>query len=64
MQKSTVELSSELASDMNAVAKERGVTLRELVIHVLLAFLEGLEWEGDSDELDDGEDEPSAESED
>jgi len=64
MQKSTVELSSELASDLNAVAKERGVTLRELVIHVLLAYLEGLEWEDDSGELDDEEDQPSAKSED
>jgi hypothetical protein len=64
MQKSTVELSSELASDLNAVAKECGVTLRELVIHVLLAYLEGLEWEDDSGELDDEEDQPSAKSED
>jgi len=61
-----IEISEELEKELNEAAKERGVTVKELVIHVLLTYLEAsVDWEEESGEgLDDEDGQPSAEEED
>jgi len=61
-----IEVSAELENELNEAAKERGVTTRELVIHILLTYLEAsVEWAEDSGEGQDDEDgQPSTEEED
>jgi len=51
MESETIEIGGELARVLNATARERGVTLQEFVIHLLLQFVE----EMDEDEGMDGE---------
>ena len=61
-----IEISAELENELNEAAKERGVTVKELVIHVLLTYLEAsVDWAEESVEgLDDEDGQPSAEEED
>ncbi len=66
MLKETVEISGELADRLTEAAIEQGVTLRELVIHLLLQYVDersDLEDEVDGDENGD-DDESSADEED
>lgn len=58
MDSETIEISGGLAGDLKEAALQRGVTLRELVIHILLQFVE------DSTDSDDEDEEPDDESED
>ena len=60
-----IEVSEELENELKEAAKERGVTVKELVIHVLLTYLEAsIDWAEESAEGQDDEDgEPSTEEE-
>jgi len=59
----TIELGGELASELKAAAKARGVTLREFVIHVLLQYVEETSdsEEGSDEDLDDEDEEVEGE---
>lgn len=61
MPATTIEISGEPASNLNAMAKEREVTLNEFVIQVLLEFLEEYE-DPEEGELDDEDDEEAEDS--
>ena len=66
MNSETIEISGELAADVNEAARTRGVTLRELVIHLLLQYLEEISDSDEAtdedlgDEADEDEDEESS----
>ena len=58
MQEESIELRGETARQLNTIAESRGLTLQELVIHVLLDYLDE-QCDSDDSDADDanGEDE-------
>jgi hypothetical protein len=58
MEEEIVEIRGETAKQLNAIAESRGLTLQELVIHVLLNYLDE-QCDSDDSDADDanGEDE-------
>jgi len=55
METETVEVGGELLSVLNEVAKARGVTLQEFVIHLLLQYVEELDEDGGAEGEEDAE---------
>ena len=51
-----IEIRGETARQLNALARSRGLTLQELVIHVLLDYLDE-NYDSDDFETDDGNEE-------